>query len=111
VSKLIVHNVYFQLHDATQKAKLIEACQAYLAHHDGILWFGVGELAAELKRDVNELNWDVGLHIIFRDQAAHDAYQVAGDHIRFIAENKANWKKVRVFDTSAEARPTKGGKP
>jgi phosphoenolpyruvate carboxykinase (ATP) len=32
------------------------------------------------------------------DKAAHDAYQVTPKHQQFAAENKANWKKVRVFD-------------
>jgi len=29
----------------------------------------------------------------------HGLYQNAPDHQRFIDENKANWKSVRVFDT------------
>lgn len=98
---LVVHNVYFALVDRAPDAaaQLLAACRKYLAAHPGIVWFGCGQLAQELKRDVNDRDWDVGLHIVFRDQAAHDAYQVSADHNAFIAENKANWRRVRVFDT------------
>ena len=62
----------------------------------------VTQVAAEgLKREVNDRDWDVGLHIIFTDQAAHDAYQLSAAHHQFIAENKASWRKVRVFDSVA----------
>ena len=49
--------------------------------------------------EVNDRDFDVALHIVFADQAAHDLYQDAELHHRFIAENKAKWKKVRVFDS------------
>ena len=39
------------------------------------------------------------LRVTAEDRAAHDAYQVADLHEKFIAENKATWKKVRVFDS------------
>ena len=54
---------------------------------------------AELDREVNDLDFDVGLHIVFRTKADHDVYQTAARHDQFIAANKANWKKVRVFDS------------
>ena len=43
--------------------------------------------------------FDVALHVVFADKAAHDAYQTVEDHLKFIEENKANWKQVRVFDS------------
>ena len=33
-------------------------------------------------------------------RAAHDAYQTAPAHLQFIAENKENWRTVRVFDSN-----------
>ena len=48
---------------------------------------------------MNDRNWDVGLHLVFVDKAAHDAYQEDSTHNRFIDENKANWAAVRVFDS------------
>jgi hypothetical protein len=106
--RLLVHNVYFSLIDRSAQAKqqLVDACRKHLPGHPGIVFFGCGVLAEELKREVNDRDWDVGLHIVFSDQAAHDHYQDTEAHHRFIAENRANWAKVRVFDTVAGQTPT-----
>src|SRR5262249_48820443 len=98
MASLLVHNVYFTLKDNSQAAKdkLLAACRKYLTPHPGIVFFACGTLAEELKREVNDRGFDVGLHIIFEDQAAHDRYQVADSHEKFIEENKSNWSKVRV---------------
>ena len=47
----------------------------------------------------------MALHIVFRDRAAHDHYQTTPDHLRFAAENKENWRRVRVFDSLVGTRP------
>ena len=101
---MLVHNVYFSLHDAsaTARAKLLAACHTYLTKHPGVTYFACGILAEELRRDVNDRNFDVALHLIFETQAAHDAYQTAPRHLQFIKENKDNWKQVRVFDSIAQ---------
>jgi hypothetical protein len=101
---LLVHNVYFALHDksAAARSRLVEACRKYLSTHPGTRFFAVGTLADELKRPVNDRDFDVGLHVIFESQAAHDQYQDHPQHHQFIDENKANWKKVRVFDSRCE---------
>jgi quinol monooxygenase YgiN len=49
---------------------------------------------------VNDLDYDVALHIVFKNKAAHDKYQDAPRHQKFIDENKALWAKVRVFDSN-----------
>jgi Stress responsive A/B Barrel Domain len=98
---MLAHNVFFTLHDATDvnKAKLVAACKKYLTDHAGTVFFACGVREVELLRPVNDLEFDVGLHIIFRTKTDHDAYQAAPRHDQFLAENKANWKKVRVFDS------------
>jgi Stress responsive A/B Barrel Domain len=98
---MLAHNVFFGLRDNSQQAKdkLIEACHKYLSTHPGIVLFGCGVLADALRRDVNDRDFDVALHIVFENEMAHDGYQAAPLHERFINENKANWKKVRVFDS------------
>jgi hypothetical protein len=102
---LLVHNVYFTLHDgaAAHREKLLAACRKYLTGHSGVVFFAVGTPCAELNRPVNDLDYDVGLHIAFKSKADHDAYQVAPRHEEFVAENKSLWKKVRVFDSVAES--------
>jgi len=98
---LLAHNVYFTLTDNSTAARdrLLAACKKNLSRHPGTVFFAVGVRATELSRPVNDLDFDVGLHIIFQNQAAHDAYQVAPLHEQFVEENKSNWKKVRVFDS------------
>ncbi|MBA4064159.1 MAG: stress responsive protein [Isosphaera sp.] len=98
---MIGHMVYFKLKDPTaaNRQKLVDACKKYLADHDGVVFFSAGVLADGLKREVNDRDWDVALHLVFADQAAHDKYQDHPEHLKFIEENKAGWAKVRVFDS------------
>lgn len=97
----LAHNVFFKLADAApaRVQGLIDACHKYLNVQAGILFFAAGPLCAELDRAVNDRDWHVGLHLVFVDKAAHDAYQDDPAHVRFIEENKANWAAVRVFDS------------
>lgn len=103
-STMLSHDVYFSLKDNSPaaKKKLVDACKKYLSGHEGEVFFAAGTLAESLKRDVNDLQFDVALHIVFKDIAAHDKYQDAKRHQQFIDENKDNWKKVRVFDSVVE---------
>ena len=48
---------------------------------------------------MNDREFDVVLNVVFQNRQAHDAYQVALRHNQFLAEEKANWAKVRVFDS------------
>lgn len=103
-SPQIVHDVYFTLKDKSPAAveKLIAACKKYIKSAPGVTAFSVGVVAPELKREVNDRDWDVGLHVVFETQEYHDKYQSEDkNHHAFIAEGKENWEKVRVFDTEA----------
>ena len=97
----LAHNVFFKLKDNSpaKVEELVAACKKYLNVQPGIVFFAAGGLCAELDRDVNDRDWDVGLHLVFADKAAHDAYQEDATHNKFIDENKANWAAVRVFDS------------
>ena len=98
----VAHNVFFQLADAApaRVAELVAACPKYLNVQPGVVFFAAGPLCADLARPVNDLDWHVGLHLVFADRASHDAYQTDPTHNRFIAEMKGNWARVRVFDSS-----------
>src|SRR5947209_2757656 len=87
---MIGHMVYFSLKDNTPAAKdkLVAACKKYLTKHPGEVFFAAGTLAEDLQREVNDRDFDVALHIVFEDQAAHDKYQDAERHHQFINENK-----------------------
>ena len=102
---MLAHNVFFSLKDKSPAArqKMLAACEKYLTGHPGTVFFAVGGLAEALNREVNVRDFDIALHIVFTDQAAHDAYQDAQRHHDFINENKANWGLVRVFDSVVES--------
>ncbi|MFM8415835.1 MAG: Dabb family protein [Planctomycetota bacterium] len=101
---MLAHSVYFLLKDRTPEAvaALVASCREHLTGHPGEVAFSVGTLA-DYDRHVNDRDWDVFLLIVFESKAAHDAYQVAPRHERFIAENAPTWAKVRVFDADVAA--------
>ena len=98
---MVSHDVYFSLTDNSPKAQqaLVDLCKKHLSKHSGEVFFAVGTLAEDLKREVNDRDFDVALHIVFKDIGAHDKYQDDERHKQFIEAGKANWKKVRVFDS------------
>ncbi|MCA9076669.1 MAG: Dabb family protein [Planctomycetaceae bacterium] len=101
---MLSHDVYFTLNDASPEAidHLVRSCHANLKGYPGVDFFAAGVLAEDCKRDVNDRDFQVALQMVFRDKAAHDAYQISESHQKFIADNKANWKQVRIFDAYVE---------
>ena len=99
--KMLSHDVYFTLKDDSPKAKeaLVAGCKKFLSEHPGVVWFAAGALVEEHDRDVNDRDFDVALHIVFKDKAFHDKYQDADAHHKFIEEYNENWESVRVFDS------------
>jgi Stress responsive A/B Barrel Domain len=98
---MLAHAVYFTLKDRSPEGveRQLDACRKYLTDHDGVVFFGVGTRTPDLSREVNDRDFDVGLHVVFRDRASHDAYQTHARHLQFIDENKVHWSGVRVFDS------------
>jgi quinol monooxygenase YgiN len=97
----LAHHVFFTLRDgaAANVDQLIAACQKYLTDHDGVIDFSVGRREEGLSRPVNDTEFHVSLHVVFRDRDAHDAYQSSPRHLEFVAEQKDHWKAARVFDS------------
>jgi Stress responsive A/B Barrel Domain len=97
----VVHNVYFSLKDNSieAKKKLVDSCKGYLAKAPGAVFFVAGTLAEDFKREVNDRDFDVALHIVFKNKAAHDQCLKSDNSKKFLEENKITWKKVRVFDS------------
>jgi hypothetical protein len=96
----LAHIVYFTLKDNSPAAiqKQVELSKKYLTDHAGTLFFAVGTRTPDLNREVNDKEFDVALHVVFKNRAAHDEYQTAPRHLKFIEESKPNWAKARVFD-------------
>jgi hypothetical protein len=97
----LAHQVFFTLknRDDASVSALLDACQEYLTGHEGTLEFAIGKREPRYDRPVNA-DFDVALHVVFSDQAAHDAYQVAPRHLKFIELNKETWDSVQVFDSN-----------
>jgi hypothetical protein len=104
---MLAHMVYFSLEDRSGEAieKLVASCNELLSGHEGTVYFSVGVLAEDLDRDVNDRDFDVALHLVFENKAAHDTYQTHPRHLKFIEENRPGLKKVRVFDSYLSASP------
>ena len=103
--EMFAHAVFFTLEEpsAANRDALVAACRTYLTGHDGTVFFAAGPRAEEARRDVNDTDFDVSLLIVFESDAAHEKYQTAPRHLQFIAEQKAAWKTVRVFDAHTPA--------
>lgn len=99
-TRQLAHMVYFTLKDRSPAGvrRQLDACRKYLTGHAGVVFFGVGTRTPDLAREVNDKEFDVGLHVVFGDRASHDAYQKHPRHVQFIEENKPHWAQVRVFD-------------
>lgn len=100
------HMVFFKLKESTPatRKQLVDACHKYLSGHEGTLYFSVGVLAEDFNREVNDRDFDVALHLVFANKAAHDKYQEHPRHIQFIQENRQLWSKVRVFDSYLQTK-------
>ena len=99
---MLAHNVYFSLRDRSPEAirHLLDACRTHLANRPGVMFFACGELASGCSRPVNDRDFDVSLHLIFKTVDDHDRYQNQdAEHQKFIAACRDNWAKVRVFDS------------
>jgi hypothetical protein len=95
------HMVYFTLNDDSESKiqELVDACHLYLSDHPGVVYFSVGRLNKNLARPVNDHGYQVTINVVFDSLESHDIYQVAPRHLQFIAEQKPNWKQVRIFDS------------
>jgi hypothetical protein len=107
---VLTHDVFFILADdkpETQE-KLIAACHKFLTGHPGTIWFSAGPRAKEMEGEVNDRDFDVALHLVFKNKASLDAYAKSERHDQFLAEAKSLWSKVRVFDSYATASSHEG---
>ena len=64
---MLGHMVYFTLKDRSPAAieKMLTACRTYLTGHSGLVFFAVGTLVPDLKRPVNQLDFDIALQTVF----------------------------------------------
>jgi quinol monooxygenase YgiN len=101
----LAHVVIFTLKDHSREAreKFLASCKKHLTGHDGTVSYSAGTIAEDVKEPVSDRDFDVAVHLVFRDKAAGAAYQAHPRHRKFIEENKDSWARVRVFDSYLSA--------
>lgn len=97
----LAHMVFFTLKDHSKESRdaFVASCHKYLANHEGVRYFSIGEIAQDVEEPVSVRDFDVALHLVFENKAAEFTYQKSERHTQFVAENKAKFEKVRVFDS------------
>jgi hypothetical protein len=97
---MLIHAVYFWLKPELTEAQRAEFRRgveslAAIKHVDEV---HVGAPAAVPDRSVADKTFTVGLTVVCRDVAAHDAYQVDPIHLAFVARFQRYWTRVQVYD-------------
>ena len=98
---MLVHAVYFWLKPELapgQRARFRAEVEK-LAAIRTIEKIYIGAPAGVPERSVTDRSFDVALTILFRDGAAHDAYQVDPIHLSFVEGNREAWARVQVYDS------------
>ncbi len=98
---MFIHSVYFSLPDSFSPADgaAFEAALHGLTAIEGALHAWAGPPVASA-RPVVDGDYSFGLTVVFKDAAAHDAYQTHPTHQAFLARYAPRWNRVRVFDFS-----------
>lgn len=87
---MLMHSTYFNLGPNNtpdiSEAYMSEALQ-YLSTSPGLVSFWIGQRAADMNRPENDLNFNIAMHQVFRDEAAFNLYN-ANDtsHNQFVAD-------------------------
>jgi hypothetical protein len=97
---MLIHTVFFWLKPeltAAQRAEFRRGVEtlAAIQHVDVV---HVGAPAATPDRPVVDKTFAIGLTVICRDVAAHDAYQADPVHQAFVARFQHYWTRVQIYD-------------
>lgn len=98
---MLIHTVFFWLKPGLTEAQRAEFRRgveslAAIKHVEKVC---IGVPAAVADRPVVDKTFSVGLTVICRDVAAHDAYQADPIHLAFVSKFKSCWTRVQIYDT------------
>ncbi len=99
----MLHTVYFWLQpglSTEDKAAFVAGAKA-LGGAPTVAACYVSSPAATPERDVTDHSFDYSLHLMFKDVADHDAYQIDPVHLKFVAEQADKFATVKVYDSTA----------
>ncbi len=97
---MLVHTVYFWLKPeltAQQRADFRKGVES-LGGIKAVDKLYVGAPAKTPKRPIIEDTYSIGLTVVCKDIAAHDAYQIDPIHLAFVNGFKTFWNKVQIYD-------------
>lgn len=96
---MLVHSVFFWLKsDLTEEQRVaFRAGVESLCNIASAQAVYLGTPAAT-DRPVIDKSYDLGLTVVLKDMAAHDAYQVDPIHTRFVDEFGGYWERVVIYD-------------
>lgn len=97
---MLVHTVYFWLKsDLTpaQRAEFRTGVET-LGTVPSVSQFFCGAPAGVPDRPIIDKSFSIGITVVCKDLAAHDAYQVDPIHLAFIAKCKMFWERVQIYD-------------
>jgi hypothetical protein len=107
VDEMLAHNVFFTLKDPTEagRQRLVEDCHRYLRSIPGMIFYAAGT-CSDMDRPVNDRSYDVALHTFFAGKAELQVYLAHPQHLEFVAQHKASWAQLRVFDSDVASQET-----
>ncbi len=97
---MLIHTVFFWLKPdltAAQRAEFRRGVEslAGIKHVDNVY---VGAPAATPDRPVIDKTFTVGLTVVCRDLAAHEAYQSDPVHLAFASRFNSYWARLQIYD-------------
>lgn len=97
----LAHMVFFSLKDHSRQSReaFAASCEKYLKSIEGSDYFSVGIIAEDVEEPVSVKDWDVALHVVFRDKETKAKYLDHPQHKQFVEANREQFAKVRVFDS------------
>ncbi|MBL9205982.1 MAG: Dabb family protein [Opitutaceae bacterium] len=97
---MLVHSVYFWLKPeltAAQRAEFRQGVES-LRGISATEKVYVGVPAGVPDRPIIDKSFAIGLTVVCKDVAAHNAYQVDPIHLAFIERFKPYWSRVQIYD-------------
>ena len=97
----LAHMVFFTLKDHSKESRqaFAASCEKYLKNIEGSTYFSVGIIAEDVEEPPSVKDWDVALHVVFRDKETKAKYLEHPQHKQFVEANRQQFAKVRVFDS------------
>lgn len=97
---MFIHVVFFWCKPGTPEAakqEMIQYAHEQMPRIASVKQVWAGKSVAS-PREVVDSSYDVGLCVVFDDQAGHDLYQPHEIHQGFVKRFNSHWAKVRVQD-------------